>query len=136
MKSYEVTFPGNKKVDVRFGRFKIKTDQSRENEGEETAPEPFDLFLSSIGACAGIYAKSFCDARHIDTDGMKIVQDVYRKENQKLIDEIHLTLHVNGNFPEKYHNAVIKAMNGCTVKYQLNPQIKVVSTVKSLQPAG
>jgi len=61
MSGFKVTFPGNKRVDVAFDKFEIKTDQASENGGDESAPEPFDVFIGSIGACAGIYAKSFCD---------------------------------------------------------------------------
>lgn len=52
MAPFEVIFPGNKKVDVTFKDFLIRTDQSKKNEGDETAPEPFTLFLASLGACA------------------------------------------------------------------------------------
>jgi len=50
----EIVFPGGKKVDALYKGFKIQTDQSERNGGEATAPVPFDLFLSSIGTCAGI----------------------------------------------------------------------------------
>ncbi len=132
MKHYEVIFPENKKIDIRFGKFEIKTDQSIENEGDETAPEPFDLFLASIGACAGIYAKSFCDARKIDTQGMIIDMAVNKEDNQPLITEINMTLYVTHEFPDKYHAAVIKAMNSCTVKNQLHPDIPFTTRVMPL----
>jgi len=129
MNLYEVNFPGNKKVDVAFKDFWVKTDQSVKNEGDATAPEPFDIFLSSLAACAGIYAKSFCDTRKIDTDGMKLTQEVFFKKNQKLIDQIKMTLHVNKDFPEKYKNPILKAMNGCAVKNQIHPDIKTQTDV-------
>jgi len=66
--SFKVSFPGNKKVDVEFDNFKIKTDQSVKNGGDETALEPFAVFLSSLAACAGIYAKSYCDTRNLSTE--------------------------------------------------------------------
>ena len=116
MESYEVIFPGNKKVDVKLKQYTIKTDQTKENGGDETAPEPFDLFLS--------YAKSFCDIRKIDTTNMKIEQEVFSKEGQKLLEEIKLTLYVNKEFPEKYEKPILKAMGSCAVKNQLHPDIK------------
>ncbi len=47
MKEFKVIFPGNKKVDVQFNDFLVKTDQSKKNKGDETAPEPFDIFCLS-----------------------------------------------------------------------------------------
>lgn len=129
MSRFKISFPGNKKVDVTINDFEIKTDQSRKNGGDETAPEPFAIFLSSIGACAGIYAKSFCDTRHIDTSGMHLFLDVFFKKGQALMDQVDITLHVNHIFPEKYIKPIIKTMNGCAVKNQLHPDIKTSTTV-------
>ncbi|MBU1344640.1 MAG: OsmC family protein [Proteobacteria bacterium] len=132
MSRFKVTFPGNKKVDVAFKEFEIKTDQTKKNEGDETAPEPFALFLSSLGACAGIYAKSFCDTRNIDSSGMLLFLDVSFKKGQKFMDQVNITLHVNQQFPEKYIKPIIKTMNGCAVKNQLHPDIKTQTTVAYL----
>jgi len=129
MSGYKVTFPGNKRVDVAFDKFEIKTDQASENGGDESAPEPFDVFIGSIGTCAGIYAKSFCDVRKLSTDNMYILVNIDRKEGQKLIKKIDITLHVDQHFPEKYIKAVIKAMDTCAVKNQLHPDIKTSTAV-------
>jgi putative redox protein len=129
MSKFKVTFPGNKKVDVAFDNFEVKTDQSKKNEGDETAPEPFAIFLSSIGACAGIYAKSFCDARKLSTNDMHLSLEVFFKKGQKIMDQVNITLHVNREFPEKYIKPIIKTMNGCAVKNQLHPDIKTNTEV-------
>lgn len=129
MEPFEVIFPGNKKIDVQFRNFLIRTDQSRENGGEETAPEPFALFLASLGSCAGIYAKVFCESRKIDTSGMKLFLEVFFKENHKLIQRLELALHVGQDFPEKYVKPIIKAMDGCAVKNQLHPDIETETKV-------
>ena len=128
MSGFKVTFPGNKKIDAAFNNFIIKTDQAKESGGDESAPEPFDVFIASIGTCAGIYAKSFCDVRKLSTDNMHIFIDVLFKEGQKLMEQVTITLHVNQGFPEKYIKPIIKSMNGCAVKNQLHPDIKVNTT--------
>ena len=132
MGGFKVTFPDNKKTDVAFDNFKIKTDQSKENGGDETAPEPFDVFISSLGACAGIYAKSFCDVRKLSMGDMHLFIEVIFKEEQKLMDQVNITLHVNQHFPEKYIKPIIKSMNGCAVKNQLHPDIKINTAVAYL----
>ncbi|MFA5906393.1 MAG: OsmC family protein [Desulfobacula sp.] len=132
MSTFKAVFPGNKKVDVAFKNFEIKTDQTVKNGGDETAPEPFAIFLSSLAACAGIYAKSFCDTRHISTDKMHLFLDVSFKKGQAHMEEINIRLHVDSDFPEKYIKPVIKAMEGCAVKNQLHPDIR--STISVLYP--
>ncbi len=63
----EITFPGNLKVDSTYKGFTLHTDQPKDEGGDGTAPEPFDLFISFIGTCAGVYVLFFCRERHIDT---------------------------------------------------------------------
>ena len=129
MTEFKVTFPGNKKVDVEFDNYTVKTDQNKIHGGDDTAPEPFNVFLSSIASCAGIFAVSFCEIRKLDTSGMHLILEIVKNKGQKYIEEIKLTLHVNKSFPEKYKNAIIKAMNGCAVKNQLHPDIKTSTSL-------
>ncbi len=132
MGQFNITFPGNKRVDVRFKNFEIKTDQSIKNGGEESAPDPFSLFLSSLGACAGIYAKTFCETRKLSTDNMHLSLEASFKKGQKMMERLDITLFVNQAFPEKYIPAVIKSMNGCAVKNQLHPDINANTAVAYL----
>jgi organic hydroperoxide reductase OsmC/OhrA len=67
MMEMEVFFPGGKKVNSTYKGFTAKTDQSKNEGGDGTAPEPCDLFLASIGTCAGVYVVIFCQERGIDT---------------------------------------------------------------------
>ena len=70
----EITFDGGKVVTAHSHGHLIRTDQPVDNGGSDTAPAPFDLFLASIGTCAGIYVKSFCDNRKIPAENIKIIQ--------------------------------------------------------------
>ena len=131
MEKIEVVFPGKKKVDIKVDDFIIKTDQSLKNGGDGSAPEPFDLFLSSICACAGVYAKIFCDKRDLNTEGMKLIQKITYSKEKKMLEKINLNLYVNEDFPEKYKQAIAKSMDYCTVKRQLHPDIKIeISIIK------
>ena len=66
----KISFPGDKKVDADYKGFTIKTDQPIREGGGETAPEPFSLFIASIGTCTGLYVLSFCQKRNIPTDNI------------------------------------------------------------------
>ena len=68
----EIVFAGGKKVDAVYKGFTVKTDQSESSGGRGSAPQPFDLFLASIGTCAGIYVLSYCQNHRIDADRIKL----------------------------------------------------------------
>jgi len=123
----EIYFDGNKKVNANFNGTIIKTDQPLQGGGDGTAASPFDLFLASIGTCAGIYVKGFCDQRGLSTDGIKIIQHMNYNQSTRLIDKIDLEIQVPKDFPEKYKEAVINSANLCTVKKHLQnpPQFDV-----------
>ena len=124
---FEIYFEGAKKINAKVGERIIKTDQPVQAGGDGSAPEPFTLFLASIGTCAGIYVKSFCDQRGIPSNGIKIIQSLNYNQSIRLIDKINLDIKLPADFPDKYKNAVINAANLCAVKKYLQnpPQIEV-----------
>lgn len=126
----EIFFEDNKKVNARLNGSVIKTDQSVKHGGDGTAPEPFNLFLASIGTCAGIYVKSFCDKRGIDAGNIKIIQRHSFNQQSRLIDNIELEAVLPDDFPEKYRKSIISAMDLCTVKRHLKdpPRINSITS--------
>ncbi len=112
----EITFPGGKKVDANYKNFNIKTDQPLMGGGDNSAPAPFDLFLASIGTCAGIYVLSFCQQRDIPTDDIKIIQKLLPNEMGNGIGSITLEIQLPPDFPERYKDAVIRSAEQCAVK--------------------
>ncbi len=123
-----ITLGEGKKVDAEFGGFTIHTDQSTYAGGEGSAPEPFTLFLASIGTCAGIFVSSFCQSRGIPTEGVRIVQSHYAKESGRGIGKIELSIELPPSFPEKYRDAVINAANLCAVKKHIQDPPEFVVT--------
>ena len=125
----EITFGEGKVVNAKYKDQIIKTDQSIKNGGLETAPEPFSLFLVSIGTCAGIYVKTFCDQRNIPTEKIRLTQNMRYNPDKRLIDKINIDIHLPADFPDKYIEAVIRAADQCAVKkHFLDPPEILVST--------
>jgi uncharacterized OsmC-like protein len=116
----EVYFPGGKRVYADYKGFTIETDQPVRGGGEDSAPAPFDLFLASIGTCAGIYALGFMQQRGISAEGSKLVMRPEADPTTGMIARIDLELQLPEGFPEKYRDAVINAMNLCAVKKHLH----------------
>lgn len=116
MENVEVTFPGGKRVDARVGAFVVHTDQPAEQGGDGTAAAPFDLFLASLAACAGLYVLAFCQARGISTEGLTLRQHADVDPVSKLPSRIRVEIVLPDGFPEKYRAAVVRAAEGCKVK--------------------
>ena len=127
-----VTLDGGKIITAHHQGHAIKTDQPLSSGGENSAPAPFDLFLASIGTCAGIYVKSFCDQRRIPTDNIQIVQSIEFDKQKRLPSIIKLDIQLPADFPEKYRTAVVNAADLCAVKRSIaNPPVfEVVTSLK------
>ena len=126
----EITFGGGKIVTAIYNGHSIKTDQPLDNGGENTAPAPFDLYLASIGTCAGIYVKSFCDKRNIPTDNIRVSQNIIWDEKTDLPSDITIEIKLPPDFPEKYRESVISAAELCKVKKSIAnpPEFKVITS--------
>jgi ribosomal protein S12 methylthiotransferase accessory factor len=100
-----------------------------------SAPTPFELFLSSIGTCAGIYVLGFCQQRGLPTDGIQIVQRVLTNPVTHMIDQIDLEILYPPTFPEKYRDSLIRSAELCKVKKHLENPPKFHVTTKKIELA-
>lgn len=129
----EVHFPGGKKVDAAMGKFVVHTDQNAAYGGEGSAPSPFQLFLSSLATCAGIYALNFCETRKIPVDGMSLNLEGTWDEEKKKYTKLAMNLRLPEGFSEKYREAIIRAMDQCAVKKHIMdpPEFEVTASPAS-----
>jgi ribosomal protein S12 methylthiotransferase accessory factor len=127
-----ITFPGGKKVNAAYNGFTHKTDQPLVGGGENSAPSPFELFLASLGTCAGFYVLSFCQQRGIDPAAIEIRQSMERDPQTHSITMVHMEIILPAAFPEKYRAAVIQAAQSCTVKKHLEnpPKFNLFSSIR------
>lgn len=114
-----VTFPGNLRVEANIGEFVIATDQPVKSGGDNSAPSPFVLFAGSIATCAGYFAVKFCRTRDLDTTGMKLSMKYDWDANEKRYPKMSIELTLPEGFPEKYHAAILRAMDQCVVKQHI-----------------
>ncbi len=126
-----IDFPGGARVDARFGSFLVHTDQPSEAGGDDCAPTPFELFLASLGTCAGIYVLGFCRQRGLPVEGIRLVQCVQTDPKTRLVTKVSLEIQLPHDFPEKYKPAVIRAAEQCKVKKHLEhpPLMEVTACV-------
>lgn len=126
-----IDFDEGMKVNAHFKHFTVHTDQAKHVGGEETFPDPFSYFLSSLATCAGFFVLRFCQSRQIPTTGIQLhMQNDWNKTKGR-VENIHLTIEIPATFPEKYAPALIRATHECSVKKALlnPPQIEVTTKI-------
>ena len=120
-----ITLPGGRRVDAQLGSHTLRTDQPLDNGGTDTAPSPFDVFLGSMGTCAGIFVQGFCAKRNIPTEQIRIIERPRFSADGTLV-EVDFEVQLPSDFPAKYRDAVVKAVDGCSVKRAIAAQPKLV----------
>lgn len=125
----EIKLGENQKVTAHYKGFEILTDQPEKSGGDNTAPSPFDMFLISIGTCAGWYVKSFCQQRNLPQEGIILKQKANYSIEKRMIDRIDIEIYLPEDFPEKYREPLIKAAASCTVKKHVMdaPEFSIVT---------
>lgn len=128
-----VTLPGGRRVDAQIGPHVLHTDQPRENGGDDSAPSPFDVFLGSMGACAGIFVQGFCAKRNIPTEGIRIVEKPSFAADGTL-SEVDFDVQLPTNFPDRYRAAIVNVVEQCSVKRAIAAQPRfTVRTTTTVQ---
>jgi putative redox protein len=126
----DIQFTGGLRVEALHDGYRIRTDQPVVAGGEGTAPSPFDLFLASIGTCAAYYALRFHQMRNLDTEGLAVTLKTVPSEPGHQIRLIRIEVVLPPSFPEKYREAILRAVDQCTVKRHLvEPPVVEVATL-------
>ncbi len=122
-----IDFPGGSRVDAHFDGFTVATDQPP----AASAPSPFEVFLSSIGTCAGIYVLGFCQQRGLPTEGIRIVERICTNQANGMVEAIDLDIQVPASFPQKYYASLIRSAELCKVKKHLEkpPKFEITTSV-------
>jgi ribosomal protein S12 methylthiotransferase accessory factor len=126
-----IDFPGGSRVDAHLKQFTIPTDQPP----AASAPMPFDLFLASIGTCAGIYILGFCKQRGLPTEGIRIIQRMHSNPATGMIEQIDLEILIPPTFPEKYRDSLIRSAELCKVKKHMEqpPRFNITTQITETQ---
>ncbi len=125
-----ITFPGSARVNAEFEGFVAQTDQAVASGGDGSAATPFNLFLASLGTCAGIYALSFLQHRGIPTDGLRMTLSTEADKSRGMLRKITIDVTVPEGFPEKYLPALVRSVDQCTVKRHLHEPPAFETVVK------
>jgi len=124
----EITFDGGDRVDARYKGLTISTAQ------DGSLPAPFDLFLASIGTCAGFYVFQFCQKRKLPTEGIRIEQRKVVDRESRMIERIEIDIKLPDEFPERYREAVIRSAQLCSVKKHLEQPPAIEVRTSTLEP--
>lgn len=128
--SMQIVFPGGKRVDALYKGFRVCTDQPEDVGGTNSAPSPFDLFLASLGTCAGYFVLSFCQRRGLATDDVSLTLSAVRDAGGQRMSRIEIGITLPNEFPAEIVDACARAADQCAVKTYLDTGLRVVVSAR------
>ena len=128
--SMQIVFPGGTRVDAHYKGFVISTDQPVGDGGTSAVPSPFDLFLSSLGTCAGYFVLVFCQRRSLPTEGLSLALDAVRDAEGHRLARVEIAISLPEGFPAEYVAACARAAEQCAVKSYLDAKLPIEITAK------
>lgn len=114
---------------VRGDRFEISTrghtllvDQPVRDGGEDTAPTPTEMFISSLASCVAFYARRFLVRHDLPTQGLRVTADWSIGGRPARVGDIVLSIQLPDGVPDDRRGALLAVASHCTVHNTLtNP---------------
>ena len=114
------------------------SDQPREAGGDDAGPSPTEFLVGSLSSCIGYFVSVFLERHDVPREGLAISIEPQYENNPRRIAKFDVLLILPKNVPEKYHEALLRVANTCTVHNTLlNPaQITLALQSAPISPAA
>lgn len=120
-------------VSISNSRHSWSGDEPEHKGGADTGPSPYELLLSSIGACIVITARMYARRKGWPLDGVSLELEHTRiqardcpdcETERGQISEIKLHLHLQGALSQEQRERIFEIAGRCPVKRTLEAEIK------------
>jgi len=105
----------HKAFTVSVRKHQIITDMHCEDGGEDTGPNPTELFAASLGTCIGMIAYEYCIHHDLPAEGISLSVVPQLADNPKRIQAIAIDLTMPAGFPENRRAAIKNAARACVI---------------------
>ena len=118
---------GSVQFEIRARSHVIVSDQPTENFGHDEGMTPPELFLASLGACAGFYAAQYLRKHRLATEGTKVRVTADKVKDPARIGNFRIEVEVPGDLSDEQRAGVEEAVHHCLIHNTLlyPPKIQI-----------
>jgi len=125
----DVAFPDHESITARSGELSFKIGLPPDEGGDPDAYGPFDLLLSALALCTGHHVRAFLQQRGFPISDAGLIVRAERGGESHMLEPVTMEVRVPEDFPQKYEDALVRAMGLCLIRMQLGRQPDIQTVV-------
>jgi len=122
---------------ISVGPHVIEADEPSENGGKDAGPDPHELVLAALGACASITVQMYADRKQWPLEGVQVVLS-YAKvpaedradsdATMRMVDGIEMGVSFEGDLSEDQQRRLLEIASVCPVHRTLTSRVQIHTT--------
>ena len=128
MPNLSVTHQNNDRFQLQVRGHRLTCDQPPADGGTDQGPTPTELFVASLAACVGFYARRFLARHHLDADGLRVeAAFTMSPDRPARVATITLRLLLPQPLEPNRRRALLAVVDHCTVHNSLRtpPEVRI-----------
>jgi putative redox protein len=122
---------GDVQFEIRAREHTIVSDQPAADGGYDEGMTPPELFLASLGSCAGFYAAVYLRKHKLALEGTRVRVHAEKLKNPARMDNFRIELEVPVELSETHKAGVEESVHHCLIHNTLLHPPKIAIAVKS-----
>lgn len=123
---------GSVQFRVQARQHEIFSDQPPENGGFDEGMTPPELFLASLGACAGFYAAQYLKKRKLASEGTRVRVTAEKLLGPARLDNFRIEVEVPLGIDEEHRKGVEDAVHHCLIHNTLLHSPKIAIDIRAV----
>lgn len=126
-------------TDIKTGNHTLRADEPLSVGGDDFGPNPYDLLLSSLGACTAMTMRMYADRKGWEIEEINVHLS-HEKQHSKdcnecettsgYIDKIEKEIEINANLDEQQIQRLIEIADKCPIHRTLHNEVQVFTKLK------
>ena len=125
---------------VSVGAHVFQADEPVDVGGDDTGPDPHELLMASLGACASITVQMYAKRKQWNLQGVHIVvayERVLAADNAAsgetigMVDEFEMQISLAGDLPEDQRDRLFEIATRCPIHRMLTSGVKIQSRLSA-----
>lgn len=121
---------GAVQFEIKARQHTITSDQPAENFGHDEGMTPPELFLASLGSCAGFYAAQYLRKHKLATEGTHVRITADKLKDPARIDNFRIEIDTRVELNEQHRAGVEASVHHCLIHNTLQHPPKIAIEIK------